>query len=121
MTRINLVPPAELSDRHLIAEYRELPRVFGLMRAYAARSDSQELPGSYTLGKGHVRFFYDKGAFLYRRQVQLILEMKRRGFNPKFDDPYGLLEGVPDRLLGDYDPSPEALAINRQRIEERSR
>ena len=27
MTRINVIPPAELSDQHLIAEYRELPRV----------------------------------------------------------------------------------------------
>ena len=27
MTRINVVPVKELSDQHLIAEYRELPRV----------------------------------------------------------------------------------------------
>ena len=27
MTRINLIPVKELSDQHLIAEYREIPRV----------------------------------------------------------------------------------------------
>lgn len=32
MTRINLIPPSELHYKHLVAEYRELPRVFGLVR-----------------------------------------------------------------------------------------
>ena len=27
MTRINLVHPSQLSDQHLMAEYRELPRI----------------------------------------------------------------------------------------------
>ena len=27
MTRINLVPPAELCDQHLLAEHRELTRI----------------------------------------------------------------------------------------------
>jgi len=27
MTRINLLPVKELSDQHLMAEYRELPRI----------------------------------------------------------------------------------------------
>ena len=31
MTRINCVPVTELHDRHLVAEYRELPRCFALM------------------------------------------------------------------------------------------
>lgn len=29
MTRVNVVDPSLLSDKHLGAEYRELPRVFG--------------------------------------------------------------------------------------------
>jgi len=31
MTRINCAPKKELSDKHLAAEYRELPRIFGLV------------------------------------------------------------------------------------------
>ena len=30
MTRINVDPPAVLTDEHLLAEWRELPRVLGL-------------------------------------------------------------------------------------------
>ena len=33
MTRINVVPPRLLLDEHLLAEYRELPRVFALAKA----------------------------------------------------------------------------------------
>lgn len=33
MTRINLLPPAQLADQHLIAEYRELPRIFTLVKS----------------------------------------------------------------------------------------
>jgi deoxyribonuclease V len=32
MTRINLLPPSELADQHLLAEWRELPRIFGLVK-----------------------------------------------------------------------------------------
>lgn len=36
MTRINLTLVSELTDQHLIAEYRELPRVFGIVRKHVA-------------------------------------------------------------------------------------
>ena len=32
MTRINCIAPALLNNKHLLAEYRELPRVFGLVK-----------------------------------------------------------------------------------------
>ena len=35
MTRINCVPVEELHQKHLVAEYRELPRVFRLAEAAA--------------------------------------------------------------------------------------
>ncbi len=37
MTRINCVPVEELSGPHLVAEYRELPRVFALAQRAATR------------------------------------------------------------------------------------
>jgi deoxyribonuclease (pyrimidine dimer) len=43
MTRINVVPPRELTRQHLIAEYRELPRVFGLVKKAAARGERPSL------------------------------------------------------------------------------
>ncbi|MGP2427932.1 pyrimidine dimer DNA glycosylase/endonuclease V, partial [Escherichia coli] len=36
MTRINLTLVSELADQHLMAEYRELPRVFGAVRKHVA-------------------------------------------------------------------------------------
>ena len=66
MTRINVVPPAELCNKHLLAEYRELPRVFGLAKPV------DDAPSAYVLGKGHVRFFYDKLGYLAKRQRQII-------------------------------------------------
>lgn len=33
MTRINLADPSTLHSKHLLAEYRELPRVFKLVEA----------------------------------------------------------------------------------------
>ena len=62
MTRINLIEPSELTDQHLIAEYREIFMVGGsLKRTLVSKSGYQELkvPKSYTLNAGHVYFFYN--------------------------------------------------------------
>lgn len=116
MTRINCVPVEELHYKHLVAEYRELPRVFALARI------TKRAPAQYTLGTGHVLFFYDKLGWLYARQWQLYDEMKRRGYNPSFN-PKTLHEDYGWRkrhLWYDWTPTPEAIALNRQRIKERS-
>lgn len=111
MTRINVVPPSELCDKHLLAEYRELPRVFALARY------CPDAPKEYVLGAGHVKFFYDKLAFLHRRFMHIVSECQSRGFNikhkwpPMMPDKVGLYKG--------YTPTPEALSINRARIAER--
>ena len=127
MTRINCIPVQELSDRHLVAEYYELPRVFRLARDYWRRITSAiadpepDLPAKYTMGKGHVRFFYDKLEYLVRRQQSLITEMICRGYKPAFRDASKLAVGMPGQLYNDWTPSDEDMAINRQRIAERLR
>lgn len=115
MTRINCIPPHELVRQHLVAEYRELPRTFALAKAWHARGGG-DLPETYRLGAGHIKFFYNRLAWLYDRQVSLIVEMKARGYKANHDDPSGLLEGVPDCLMGEWEPTPEAMAENRERI-----
>ena len=119
MTRINCVPPAELTTPHLIAEYRELPRVFGLVRAAIGRGERPEDPRNplnYRLGPGHVRFFYPRLGYLVKRQQQLIDEMLGRGYAPKFTDPAGLLADIPSEWHGDWAPAPEEIDLNRARI-----
>ena len=120
MTRINCVPVGELSGPHLVAEYRELPRVFTLAEKAAQRKHFDQ-PDSYTLGKGHILFFYTRLAYLSQRHAELIEEMKKRNYKPSFtaigreDFP-----NIPEHFWGTWEPTAEALALNRQRIKERS-
>ena len=74
MTRVNVVPAFELSDQHLIAEYRELPRC---IKQDISISDA---PETYCLGKGHMRWAKIHSAFLLDRYYHLCKEMKYRGF-----------------------------------------
>ncbi len=119
MTRINCVPVEELSGPHLVAEYRELPRVFALAQKAAARGNMSQL-ATYTLGKGHLLFFYTRLGYLARRHAELIAEMKSRGYKPTFS---GVrredFPGAPDAYWADWEPTAEALALNRARIKER--
>ncbi|MGO4449446.1 pyrimidine dimer DNA glycosylase/endonuclease V [Phyllobacterium sp. TAF24] len=122
MTRINCIPPAELTGPHLVAEYRELPRVFALVRAAIVRGETpsdRRNPLHYTLGTGHVRFFYPRLGYLAKRQSHLIAEMLARGYSPQFANTDQLLVGFPLEWCADWDPTGEAMQINRMRIAER--
>lgn len=123
MTRINCIPPEELSDRHLVAEYRELPRVFGLVHKATQRGerpDDPRNPTEYTLGKGHVRFFYPRLRYCENRVRALAREMRRRGMKPQFGDP-NLSALLGYGFMNDWTPTPEAQALNRARIAEKNR
>jgi len=118
MTRINCVPPSELSGKHLVAEYRELPRVFSLAsRAFLARRKISA-PARYTLGPGHVLFFYDKLSFCRSRFRALLEEMRKRGYKPQYASPPSV--DIPDpSWWGEWTPTEEDLELNRKRILER--
>ncbi len=62
MTRINLIPPTELCDQHLLAEHRELTRIPNAVAKGKFHLKGQ--PEEYKLGEGHVRFFFNKMTFL---------------------------------------------------------
>ena len=76
MTRINLVPPEELSDQHLIAEYREIFMVgSSLQRSLKSpnwEKTKDSIPKQFTLNKGHVQFYYDKRNYLTNRYLELV-------------------------------------------------
>lgn len=81
MTRINAgIPPRCLCDQHLVAEYRELPRIHPLAVKRASEGDYTSPVPRFKLGKGHMLFFVDKGVYLERRWLALIDEMRTRGF-----------------------------------------
>lgn len=118
MTRINCIDPELLSDKHLIAEYRELPRIFNLIRKAQERNDTKTL-STYRLGEGHVRFFYDKALYLQRRQQSLIDECLNRKFNIQYTDTSSLLDGIDPSRLNDWIPTAGDITINISRINER--
>lgn len=121
MTRINCVPVQELSGAHLVAEYRELPRIFALAQKASLRGGFQQ-PAAYTLGKGHLLFFYTRLAYLAKRHAELIQEMKRRGYKPSFQGiTRSQFPDIPDRFWNDWQPNANALRLNRARIEARSK
>lgn len=84
--RINIIEPSLLTDQHLLAEYNELNMVaqsFNHSKLFKNRNDI--IPKEYSLNTGHVKFFYDKGKYLYKRFYDLKNELRNRGFNVKMD------------------------------------
>jgi deoxyribonuclease (pyrimidine dimer) len=80
MTRINsAINPKNLTDQHLIAELRELPRIFTAVNKRIEKGITFfDIPKEFCLGIGHTIFFYDKLDFLYFRFHSLKNEYKNR-------------------------------------------
>ena len=119
MTRINLVNPKELSDQHLIAEYREIFMVGSSlqrsMKSLNWENTKESLPEKFTLNKGHVKFFYNKGKYLYKRYLKLINEMQERGMNPDLSRQFKKRQW-PTELYNDWEPNEIDMEIIRKRI-----
>lgn len=121
MTRINLVPVQELADQHLMAEYRELPRIFGAVRKHVQGEKKVKdfnISNTYLLGTGHVTFFYDKLKFLANRHYDLVLECLRRGINIS-NTGINDISDIPDEWCCEYLPSTTEIELSRSRIIEK--
>ncbi len=122
MTRINIISPSELTDQHLIAEYREIFMVAGsLKRTLISKSGFVEskVPKNFTLNSGHVYFFYNKGKYLYKRYNLIIKEMKSRGFNPDQNRVFPKDIFIMNNLFNDWEPNQSDIKIIRKRINEK--
>ncbi|BBC78184.1 endonuclease V N-glycosylase UV repair enzyme [Escherichia phage EcS1] len=121
MTRINLTPVSELTDQHLMAEYRELPRVFGAVRKHIAagkKVSDFKISDTFLLGTGHVTFFYNKLKFLHNRQFKLINECLKRGFKIT-DTTVKPITDIPVEWCNDYIPNQRALRLSQERLDEK--
>ncbi|AAQ00533.1 MULTISPECIES: pyrimidine dimer DNA glycosylase/endonuclease V [Prochlorococcus] len=122
MTRINLINPSELSDQHLIAEYREIFMIgSALQRSIKSKTwekTKKNLPKEFTLNIGHVKFFYNKGKYLHKRYIKLIDEMKCRGMNPNPERQFKK-EQWPNDFYKDWGPSAQDIKLIRKRIKEK--
>lgn len=119
LTRINLVPVDELTDQHLFAEYRELPRILTNVRQLIDKGKSVDdinIPNVFTLGKGHMTFFYNKLVFLKRRHEELITELFDRGvYYLSIYDSINISE-IPEGWCGDYEPEVRDIRLSRERL-----
>ena len=121
MTRINLIPVNELSDQHLMAEYRELPRIVNGVLEGKFRTDNK-IPPHYVLGAGHVKFCTNKLMFLQNRYQKIHSELLHRKFqlNPNFSptDMFNRIKisGIIDKK---HQFSSDEVALSRNRIIEK--
>jgi deoxyribonuclease (pyrimidine dimer) len=121
MTRINIIPVSELTDQHLIAEYREITMVpAALTRTLNSKSGfiKKKIPDRFTLNTGHVYFFYDKGLYLYNRYDNIVEEMILRGFNPDLKRIFPK-DIFPFELFNDWTPTIKEQEVVRSRIKEK--
>lgn len=113
MTRINVgIPPKDLTPKHLIAEHREIKRIPNAIKS--GRYSMVGQPAQFTLGTGHVKFFYDKILFLKKRYAQIHKECLKRGFHvTDYSDSFN---GIPAQFMNDYVPLTRDIEIIRERI-----
>lgn len=126
MTRINVVPVDTLTNQHALAEYKEITRVFGYVRKAQERGINKfnfhkkyDVHADYTLGTGHVLFFYNRLQFCLDRYHTLQVELTKRGYTLKPVSDSDLLSGIRSEWLGNYAPTENALKINAERISKR--
>lgn len=112
MTRINTIPVNELDKKRLFAEYREITRIPNAIKS--GRAIVKNIPKDFTLGKGHVKFFYDKLEFLRKRYFELYEECSKRKINitPK----HSAFESLPKELCNDWLPTEKSKILIKQRI-----
>lgn len=117
MTRINIgISPSILRDKHLLAEHREIIRLPNNVKS--GKAIVRNLPPKFTMGTGHVKFFYNKLGYIKRRYHEIYNECRKRGFNVQY---YGeAFKDIPANLMQDYQPTAEDMVLITQRLKEKS-
>ena len=140
MTRINLVEPSQLTNKHLLAEYRELPRVFTAVEKLVYSVDENApskwrdfinkggSPDQYTLGTGHVKFFYQRLPWLLNRFISICRALSNRNVNINMmlrkriiSDASDLINILESHMIHNWQPSPAEIYLNMARLCKRSK
>jgi len=120
MTRINIIPPYHLSDQHLIAEHKEILQLCGSYRVSAKSKRgirAEDIPEQFTLNTGHVKFFYNKMAYIHERFLSVKREMARRQVNSNVD--MDISQFIKNGHYNLWTPDKEAYITITQRIREK--
>jgi hypothetical protein len=98
-----------------MAEHRELKRIPNVVSR--GRYNLKTAPKEFTLGKGHVSFFYDKLGYLKERYIELYTECRARGLNVQnYESSW---DNVPPELMNGYTPTDNDVRIITERITDR--
>ena len=113
MTRINAsIKPIELTNAHLLAEIRELPRILNTVKSGKAKIENKT--DMFKLGSNHTTFFYGRLKYLVNRHKNLVNEAKVRGFNiMDYSESY---KNIPPHLFNDWRETKEARELLKERI-----
>jgi hypothetical protein len=116
MTRINVgIDPSELPTKLLLAEHRELKRIPNMVRDN--RVNMNGIPKQFTLGAGHVKFFYIRLGYLRTRYWQIYRECVKRELNVQY---YGnSFGGIDEDLMSEYSPTARDRELLIERIHTR--
>ena len=120
MTRINVIPAKLLLDQHLLAEKKEINQLAGQLTK-SLRSINwtySTLPNEFTLGTGHVKFWYLRGGFIRQRYKEVYDECVDRKFNVK-DNFNDVWLNKPSIFNRNYSPTDSAIALIKSRISDR--
>lgn len=123
MTRINVIPVSELTQPELAGEWKEISRIFNLVRGRIAKGQKPsdiKAPKDYVLGNGHQLFFYTRLGYIRDRMLELAEEMLNRGYNPDLHMLNDVLDAaeldIPQAWFGNYAPTSAAMQMNIQRM-----
>lgn len=124
MTRINVIDVTLLTDQHLFAEYREITRLFALVKQACDKHPNDKIlakiPPTYRMRTGHVLFFYDKLDFIEKRYFALRDEVVKRGFNVTLkDDIVHFRQVIDPCFYQDFLPNQSDMAVNIERLLEK--
>jgi len=113
MTRINIgIEPKLIKTKHLLAEHREIKRIPNTIRS--GKAIIKDIPNEFCLGKGHVKFFYNKLGYLLNRYKQIHNECLYR--KCKVTDYSGAWKYIQPELMSDYMPTVQDIEIISQRL-----
>lgn len=116
MTRISVgVRAIELCDAHLIKERIELLRIPNAIKS--GKAVVKNIPHKFTLGTGHVKFFYDKLGYLQQRYIELTAECIERDF--KITDFSDSFKDLPPNLCNNYEETEQDRLIVVDRVNDR--
>lgn len=127
MTRINAgIPIKGLSDKHLLAEHREIKRVCKLLNDRITKNNFDGIPGNFHEMIGdrivfRTLFWLDKGEYTLTRYCQIRKECRNRGFTvTDFSRNWSVYAHKPE-FFNDYTPTSDQIEMIQQRIDERTK